>query len=176
MSSENLLMVADSDHDANMLYAVGMFVPDPFIYARVRGREYIAMSDLEIDRARRQAPHCGILSISRYQKKLKEAGKKRPGMADVAAAILREKRVRRALVPDSFPLGLAGELKKLRISVKAKRGSFFPEREQKSADEVKKISAALMMAEVGMAEAIQVLRSSKISKDRKLVYHNIPLT
>jgi Xaa-Pro aminopeptidase len=41
---------------------------------------------------------------------------------------------------------------------------------------VKKISAALMMAEVGMAEAIQVLRASKISRDRKLMYHNIPLT
>jgi hypothetical protein len=27
MSRENLLMVADSEHDANMLYAVGMFAP-----------------------------------------------------------------------------------------------------------------------------------------------------
>ena len=36
-ASENLLMVADSEHDANMLYAVGMFVPDPFIYLRLRG-------------------------------------------------------------------------------------------------------------------------------------------
>ena len=32
------------------------------------------------------------------------------------------------------------------------------------------------MAEVGMAEAIQVLRSCKISRDRKLIYHNLPLT
>jgi Xaa-Pro aminopeptidase len=176
MSSENLLMVADSDHDANMLYAVGMFVPDPFIYLRVRGREYMAMSDLEIDRARKQASHCRVLSFGRYQKQLRDAGKKRPGMAEVVAAIMREKGIRRASVPDDFPLGLAGDLKKVGISVKARRGSFFPEREHKSADEVKKISAALMMAEVGMAEAIQVLRASKISRDRKLIYHNIPLT
>jgi len=33
-----------------------------------------------------------------------------------------------------------------------------------------------MMAEVGMAEAIQVLRAAKISRDRRLLYHNIPLT
>jgi len=51
---KNLLMVADSEHDANMLYAVGMFVPDPFIYLRIRGREMVVMSDLEIDRARRR--------------------------------------------------------------------------------------------------------------------------
>ena len=45
---EHLLMVADSEHDANMLYAVGMFVPDPFIFLRSRGRDYVVMSDLRI--------------------------------------------------------------------------------------------------------------------------------
>ena len=28
---ENLLMFADSERDANILYATGLFVPDPFI-------------------------------------------------------------------------------------------------------------------------------------------------
>ena len=64
-SSDSLLMIADSDHDANMLYATNMFVPDPFIYLRLRGRAVIVMSDLEIDRARKQAPHCRVLSLSR---------------------------------------------------------------------------------------------------------------
>ena len=62
-SSENLLMVADSQHDANMLYAVGMFVPDPFIYLRIRGGDHVVMSHLEIDRARRTAPPCRVLSL-----------------------------------------------------------------------------------------------------------------
>ena len=38
ISGQNLLMVADTEHDANMLYAVGMFVPDPFIYLQVNGK------------------------------------------------------------------------------------------------------------------------------------------
>ena len=29
------------------------------------------MSDLEIDRARRQAPHCQVLALSRYQESLR---------------------------------------------------------------------------------------------------------
>ena len=37
MGRESLLMVADTEHDANMLYALGVFVPDPFIYLRVNG-------------------------------------------------------------------------------------------------------------------------------------------
>jgi len=174
--SDDLLIVADSDHDANMLYAVGMFVPDPFIYLRTRGKDYVVMSDLEIDRARKQAPHCRTLALSDYQHKLRDAGVKNPGVGEVLIAFLRERKLRSVKVPYNFPLGLAEDLQKNRIRPVPIRGSFFPQREQKNAGEVKKISAALMMAEVGMAEAIQALRASKIGKDRRLMYHNVPLT
>jgi Xaa-Pro aminopeptidase len=173
---ENLLMVAESDHEANMLYAVGMFVPDPFIYLRIRGRPYIVLSDLEIDRARRQAPHCRALRLSSYQQKLRVQRVKTSGLADVIGMVLREKRIRQVVVPENFPFGLATALQKRRISVKLRVGNFFPERERKSAAEVRKISAALMMAEVGMAEGIQALRAAKVGKNGRLMYHNVPLT
>ncbi|HEX5219524.1 MAG TPA: M24 family metallopeptidase [Verrucomicrobiae bacterium] len=175
-SPDNLLMVADSEHDANMLYAVGLFVPDPFIYLRLRGRHYLVMSDLEIDRARRDAPHCHVLSLGKYQERLREEGVKTPGHARVIHQILRERNIRRVVVPPNFPLALALELKRLRIGVATSRGSFFPQRELKRADEVKKISAALMMAEVGMSEAMHLLRATKIGRDRRLFHHNVPLT
>ena len=174
--AENLLMVADTDHDANMLYAVGIFVPDPFIYLRIRGRPCVVMSDLEIDRARKLAPHCRALSLVHYQEQLRKSGIKRPGPAHVIRALFREKKIRGAAVPHNFPLGLAAELKRLHVNVHATNGNFFPEREQKSPAEVRKISAALMMAEVGMSEAMNALRASKIGKDRRLLYHNVPLT
>jgi len=173
---ENLLMVADSERDANMLYAVGTFVPDPFIYLHTSGRPLIVMSDLEIDRARDQAPHCRVASLSQYQQKLRVQGIMRPSLAHIVRQILREKGIRRVTVPDNFPFGLATDLEKLGVPVTARPGNFFPEREIKSAAEVRKISAALVMAEVGMAEAMQVLRASKISRDRRLLYHNLPLT
>ena len=169
-------MVADSERDANMLYAVGMFLPDPFIYLRTRGRPLMVMSDLEIDRARAQAPHCRVASLGQYRQKLRDQGILRPGLAHVVRQILREKRIRRVTVPDNFPLGLATDLEKLGVRVKARPGNFFPEREIKSAAEVRKISAALVMAEVGMAEGMQVLHTAKIGRDRKLLYHNVPLT
>src|SRR6266581_1400725 len=173
---ETSLLVAASDHDANMLYAVGMFVPDPFIYFNIRNRRYMVMSDLEIDRARKQARGCHILPLSSYQKKLRREGVKSPGLAEVLPRVLRQKGVRRVTVPFDFPHGLAVQLQRNRISVTPKKGDFFPERELKSADEVRKLSAALAMAEVGMAEAMQALRAAKIGKDRRLVYRNAPLT
>jgi Xaa-Pro aminopeptidase len=172
---ENLLIVADSDHDANMLYATGMFVPDPFIFLRLRGKDFIVMNDLEIDRARQHASHCRVLSLSDYQKKLRARGIKQAGFAQIIQAILREKKIGTVFVPHNFPLGLATELQRLRVHVKVK-ADFFSERELKSPAEVKKVSAALMMAEVGMAEAMQALKSSKVARDRRLIYRGAPLT
>ncbi|HAO80226.1 MAG TPA: aminopeptidase P family protein [Verrucomicrobia subdivision 3 bacterium] len=173
---ETLLIFTDSEHDANMLYATGLFVPDPFAYLNIRGRALLVMSDLEIDRARVQAPHCQVISLSDHQKKLRAHGVKHPRTADVIGEILREKKIRRVTVPDNFPLGLALELKKLGVTATPRRRTFFAEREIKLAGEVKKISAALMMAEVGMAEAMLALRNSKIVRGKKLVYRNAPLT
>ncbi len=174
--SETLLMVADSERDANMLYATGLFVPDPFIFLQARGRPLLVMSDLEIDRARKQAPHCRVVSLSDYQKKLRRNGVKSPRYADVIKELLRERKIRSVTVPENFSLGLATELSKLGVRIRARSGNFFPERETKTATEVKKISAALMMAEVGMAEGMQVLRNARIGRGRKLLWHNVPLT
>ena len=176
MRGENLLMVADSEHDANMLYAVRMFVPDPFIYVRLDGKCHVVMSDLEIDRARIQTPHCRVLSLSQCQKALKRDGVKKPTLARVIRFVLQRKRVKKVTVPYNFPTGLARELAQLRVKVKVKPGLFFPDRALKSAEEVKKISAALMMAEVGLAEGIQALKNAKVGRKRRLMYHNVPLT
>jgi Xaa-Pro aminopeptidase len=173
---ETQLIVADSERDANMLYATGLFVPDPFIYLNFGRRPLLVLSDLEIDRARREAPHCRAVSFSAYQQKIRRDGVKFPGFPHVIRELLRENKVRRAVVPENFPLGLAKDLKDLGIKLKPRPGHFFPEREIKTAGEVKKISAALMMAEVGMAEGMQVLHNAKIGRGRKLLWHNLPLT
>jgi Xaa-Pro aminopeptidase len=173
--SENLLIVADSEHDANMLYAVGMFVPDPFIYLRINGQCHIVLSDLEIDRARKQARHCKVISYSQCVEKLRREGKK-PTLAAVISLLLREKDERKIFVPANFPHGLARELRNFKIKVRVKKAGIFPQRQIKNADEIKKISAALMMAEVGLAEGIQALKTSKVGRDSKLTYHGVPLT
>src|SRR6185503_7343910 len=165
MKRETLLIVADSERCADMLYAVGMFVPDPFIYLRINGKCHLVMSDLEIDRARQQAPHCRVLSLTQIQKKLREDGAKKTGLPQVVRYLLRSRGISKAVVPHGFPLGLARDLRRLKIKVKPRAGAFFPERHIKCAAEIKKVSAALMMAEVGLAEGIQALKSSRI--DRK---------
>ena len=176
MSKDNLLIVADSERDANMLYAVGMFVPDPFIYLRIDRTCYVVLSDLEIDRARKSARHCKVLSLSEYQQRLKKSGVKRPTFAHVIRAILKEHRLRKISVPATFPHGLARQLRDLDIKVKLCKGECFPAREVKDTVEVKKISAALIMAEVGLSEGIQALKRAKVGKNNRVILNNVPLT
>src|SRR4051812_10754614 len=99
MSKESLLIVADSERDADMLYAVRMFVPDPFIYFKGRGQSFVIVSDLEFDRARQQAPHCKVLSFGEYQQRLRKGGTKKPGMAHVIRAFLKERKLKKVSVP-----------------------------------------------------------------------------
>jgi Xaa-Pro aminopeptidase len=176
MGRDNLLIVADSDHDADMLYAVRMFVPDPFIFLRVKGRCHVVMSDLEIDRGRKQAPHCRAVSLTQCIKTLRESGIRKPTFAHIIRLLLQRQRLRKVCVPYNFPAGLLHELRKVKVTVQVRKGMFFAERQTKSAEEVKKISAALMMAEVGLAEGIYALKNARIGRKRKLLYRNVPLT
>lgn len=176
MSSPNLLMIAASERDANMLYVAGMFADDALIYLRLRGRCHLLVSDAELGRARKEAGHCRILSAARVAERLRKDGRQRVTLAHVAAAVLLERGVGKVAVPENFPLGYARQLRDAGVKVKAVKGAFFPQRELKSAADVRKVSAALVMAEVGLAEGLQVLKQAKAGRDKRLVWRGLPLT
>src|SRR5579862_5951169 len=168
------LMVADSERDANMLYATRLFVPDPFIWFEIRGRSYAVMNDLEIDRAKKQANVDRVLSFSHYQAQLKKVGVKQPRFMDILNRVLREFRIREVEVPGSFPVGLAKQLRGIRVRVK--QDPFFPEREIKTKDEISKLAAAMRMTEAGMQSAIDLLKTSRIGRDKFLYSRGKRLT
>jgi Xaa-Pro aminopeptidase len=168
------LIVADSDHDANMLYATGIFVPDPFIYFEIAGKKHIVMSDLEFDRAKKSATVDRVLSLTRYQNQLKRAGLKAPRLSDIVNAVLHDYGVLAVEVPNNFPIGIAKKPRRIRVTVKP--DPFFPERERKSRAEIRKLSHAIALAERGMAAAINALRMSRIARDGTLRWRGTKLT
>ena len=105
-----ILLVAASEGDANMLYAVGFFVPDPFIFFQHREKKFAVLSDLEIDRAKKQAHVHRVLSLSLYQRKLRQLGKP-TAMIDVLDLIFRERGIRSLIVPANFSALLSDQLR-----------------------------------------------------------------
>jgi hypothetical protein len=51
-SPQARLIYSASESDANMLWAAQFFAPDPFSFIEKRGKRFLAMSDIEMDRTR----------------------------------------------------------------------------------------------------------------------------
>jgi len=175
-NKDSLLIVSASEADANMLYATAFFAPDPFIFLEHHRRKYLVMSDLEIDRAKKQAEVDQVLSLSLYQSERKKNGRQSPTTADVLELLLRERRISCVIVPANFPTLLAEELRTKKFVLRARPDPFFPERERKKADEVRKIRDSLRVAELGLEAGIQALRRAKIGRDRYLYANGSRLT
>ncbi len=158
------LIVADSERSADMLYATRFFAPDAFIFLEARGRTTAVFTDLEIDRARRDARVDEVIAFTDIKSRIKSRGKAEPGPEQILIQFLREKKVRRARVPYDFPTGIAAALARAGIHLQPVRGLFWPRREQKQPDEIKAIGNALRTTEAGLARAIEVLRAARISR------------
>src|SRR5215471_16547055 len=121
------LIYSASESDANMLWATRFFAPDPFIFIVKRGKRYLVMNDLEIDRAKSQAEVDKVLSYSQYQKKWQSRGVQFPTTAQVLSEILADLKIKRVEVPSTFPVGLADQLRKMKFRVEPKPEPFWPE-------------------------------------------------
>ena len=155
------LVYAASETDADILYPTGFFAPDPFLFVQKGKTRILVMSDLEMDRARKQASVDRVLSWSKLAAPLEKGGRRAP-VADVIARVLRELDLRRVSVPRQFPLGLARELAKRRFRLELGPDPFWPERELKQPHELRAIEASLRAAEAGLTAGIEALRSCRI--------------
>jgi Xaa-Pro aminopeptidase len=175
-SDQAILLVAASEGDSNMLYAAGFFVPDPFIFFQHKNTSYVVMSDLEIDRARKQSRADRVLSLSDYQRKLRRTGKASPALIDVLDLLFRERGIRSLIVPANFSALLADQLRAKGFTVQIKRDPFFAERETKAAGEVKHITESLRVAKLGLEAGIRALKRSRIGRDGYLYLNGSRLT
>ena len=170
------LIVAASDHDPDMLYATRMFVPDPFIFLEQNGKRTIVLSDLEIDRGRKQAQADEILPYSRFEKEVQGNAKRTPSFEKVLSHFLRKRGVRSAVVPSNFPLGYAEELGRSKIGLQTTNGLFWPDREAKTEEELRLMRRALAITEKGLARAIEVLSACKARRGKRLDWFGRVLT
>src|SRR6184192_3366704 len=170
------LMVAASDTDADMLYATKFWAPDPFIFLQRNGKRTLVLSDLEIDRGRKQADADEFVMFSGLEREVQGKSKKAPLYEKVLAHFLRLRGVKSALVPANFPLGFARTLARDDVDLATTNGVFWPEREAKTDDELKLIGRALRITEIGLARAMEVLKASKPGPGKKLRWSGKTLT
>ena len=168
------LIVAASDRDADMLYATRFWAGDPFIFLEQNGKRTLVLSDLEMDRARKEAEADEFVSFNKLEREVQGKKKQAPPYEKVLAHFLKKRHVRRATVPATFPLRFAEELRGLHL--KTTNGLFWAERETKADEELKLVRQAMQITEKGMARAIEVLRASNPGPGKRLQWSRKVLT
>lgn len=166
------LLIADSEHNADMLYISGLFVPDPFVVIGIGDEWHGLLSPLEVDRARKNSWLNHIHLDTPWRDK---AGELAWGsnLAGVAAAFLREKAIRSVQVPGSFPLQYADQLRVWGFEVQATEGTLFPQRALKSETEITQLAKAERLTKQAMAAAESFLGESSIGDDGILRHQDV---
>src|SRR5215467_8262423 len=126
------LIYSASESDANMLWATRFFAPDPFIFIQKRSKRYLVMNDLELDRAKSQASVDHVLPYSDYQKRWQTRGTQFPTAAQILSEVFADLRITSVEVPSTFPVGLADQLRRMKIRIEPRPDPFWPEREFKT--------------------------------------------
>src|SRR6202030_2303667 len=93
------LIVAASETDPDMLYATKFWAPDPFVFLERNGKRTLVLSDLEIDRGRKQADADEFVMFSELEREVQGKSKKAPPYEKVLAHFLKKRGVKSAIVP-----------------------------------------------------------------------------
>lgn len=178
MSTQRLprLIFASSDASADMFYATRISIPDPFLFLQQNGKTTLLLSNLEVDRGRKEAKVDEIVAYSDIEESLETKLKSKPTVEQTISSFLRQRRVKQALIPYDFPSGLAAALQSSGLKLHPVEGLFWSEREFKKPEEIKALQSAIRITEAGLARAMEVLRASEIRTGKRLVWSNRTLT
>ena len=108
------LIYSASESDANMLWATRFFAPDPFIFIEKRGKRYLVMNDLEIDRARTRPASTRCCRTPSYPKQASEPRNSHSHrVSEVLVEVFSDLGdSRRSKYRRTFPVGLADALRR----------------------------------------------------------------
>lgn len=172
MTDNARLLIASSEHDADMLYVSGLFVPDAFIVIGIEGQWHGLLSPLEIDRARKTSRLDHIHLDTPWREQAEKCGFG-SGLAGISAAFLQAKGVTNVQVAGNFPVGIAEQLRGWGFRLQAAEGSLFPERAIKNEYEIAQLAKAERLTRQAMAAAEGFLAEASVGNDGILRHSDV---
>jgi Xaa-Pro aminopeptidase len=171
------LLVSESYHNADMYYATGFLAPDKFVYLCQDNAEYLFVSQMEYERAKKESKVKNVHSLEEYgyMDRLRDVKDVDIALADTLAAILSSLKIKKVRVPKDFSLLLGDMLRARGIEVVPVPKLFEEARSIKSPEEVEKIRRAQAVNEKAMARAVGIIKKSK-ARNGVLYYEGKPLT
>lgn len=142
----------------DLLYATGLFVPDPVVLLVAQGVKHLVVSQLEYSRASRVVADAKVYTPEMLNVPAKGGDR----LLRAAEQLLKNHGIKRIRVGIDFPHYAASHLMARRYDVVIAHKSLFPQRIVKTQEEVRKIRHAQQAAVIGMRSAIATIGRAEI--------------
>ncbi len=173
---DNIILRANPEVDKNIYYATQFDAPDPFTYFRFEEKEYLLVTDLELERAKQESPIENIISFNQLSKQLKvDSQDFYQAFPTLLKHLIGSLNSKKFTVPENFPLLVADQLREEGVQLKAKPDPFFPERVIKNEKELKNIKEVEEAVNQVYHQIADIFKETKI-KENELIYQGTPLT
>jgi Xaa-Pro aminopeptidase len=158
-----VLIHGDTMRSPELRHEVPVPIPDPFLYAEKDGRRVVVLHSLEIPRVREDAPELEIIPFEQLgtDELFAQGMQVWQVELEIALRACRELGLERAVVPPSFPLGLADHLRAHGIEVSIDRDLFDDRRRSKNATEIAGIRRAQRACEAALDASRELLRKAQ---------------
>jgi Xaa-Pro aminopeptidase len=168
--ADGVLIYGDSFRSADMRHAVPLGVPDPFLYAEENGSRYVFSNSMEAARLR----DLGLFDVHVHEElgadELIQSGLDRRELtAQLALRAVGSLDLKRATVPENFPVWLADRLRAEGVELDVDQDLFDDRRRAKTAAQLEGMRRAQKAAEAAMDACRELLRRSEISGDELLL-------
>jgi len=168
--AEAVLIYGDSFRSADMRHAVPLGVPDPFLYAEQNGSRHVFVSSMEATRVR----ELGLFDVHVPEElgydELLASGIDLPELrARLALRAAASLGVKRATVPDNFPVWLADRLRADGVELDVDQEVFDDRRRVKTEAQLAGIRRAQRAANAAMDTCRDLLRRAEIGGDELLL-------
>jgi Xaa-Pro aminopeptidase len=168
--AEAVLIYADSFRSADMRHAVPLGVPDPFLYAEQNDSRHVFASSLEATRLR----ELGLFDVHVHEElgsdELLASGLDRRELrAQLALRAAGSLGLKRASVPDDFPVWLADRLRADGVELDVDQELFDDRRRAKTEVQLEGMRRAQRAAEAAMDACRELLRRAEIRGDELLL-------
>jgi Xaa-Pro aminopeptidase len=165
-----VLIYGDSFRSADMRHAVPLGVPDPFLYAEQNGDRHVFANSMEAARLR----DLGLFEVHVHEDfgvdELIQSGiEPRELTAQLALRAAGSLGLKRASVPENFPVWLADRLRADGVELAVDQELFDDRRRAKTAEQLEGMKRAQRAAEAAMDACRELLRRSEIKGDELLL-------
>ncbi len=164
--AEAVLIYADSFRSPDLRHAVPLGVPDPFLYAEASGSRHVFASSMESTRLR----ELGLFEVHPheelgYDELIASGLDSREIYAQLALRAVDGLGVKRASVPDNFPVWLADRLRADGVELDVDQELFDDRRRAKTEAQLAGMRRAQRAAEAAMDTCRELLRRAEIRGD-----------